>query len=154
MRAILKAALLLAMAGCALLATAASALFTLDELVQRSRYVFVAEVFDVAHPGWKDEQGSDVLLASATVARALKGDVGAQVIIAYKAKVDDQPQMQRGDRYLIFSVGSAAPLLQGHQIRALPVQGQEVSTFLIKGEREKQSLPTIEDRIARMVKGT
>jgi len=154
MRAILKkAALLIAMMSCALLAAAATALFTLDELVQRSRYVFVADVTDVAQPKWKDEQGSDVMLALATVTRALKGDVGNRVMIAYKANVDDQPQMQRGDRYLVFSVGAAAPLLHGHQVRALPIQGQEVSTFLIKGEPDKQSLPSIEERIARLVHG-
>jgi hypothetical protein len=141
------------MTNCALLATAATALFTLDELVQHSRYVFVAEVIDVAQPKWKDDQGSDIMLASATVTRALKGDAGSRVTIAYKANVDDQPQMKRGDRYLIFSVGGGAPLLHGHQVRALPLQGQEVSTFLIKGEPEKQSLASVEDRIALMVKG-
>lgn len=151
MTGLLKAVLLIAMMNCALLAMATTAIFTLDELVQRSRYVFVADVVDVGHPMWKDEQGSEVLLASATVTRALKGDVGNRVTIAYKVNVDDQPQMRRGDRYLIFSVGAAAPLLHGHQVRALPIQGQEVATFLIKGEPEKQSLPSIEERIARLV---
>ena len=140
------------MIGCALSAMAASALFTLDELVQRSRYVFVADVIDVAQPKWKDEQGSDVLLASAAVTRVLKGDVGTRVMIAYKANVDDQPQMRRGDRYLVFSVGTATPLLHGHQVRALPIDGQEVSTFLIRGEPEKQSLLSMEERIARLVR--
>jgi hypothetical protein len=151
MTALLRATLLFALAGWAVVATAASALFTLEEIVQRSRYVFVAEVNDVAQPNWKDEQGSEIMLASVTVTRVLKGDTGNRVVIAYKANVDDQPQMRRGERYLIFSVGPATPLLHGHQVRALPVRGQEVSTFLIKGEPERQPLVSVEDRIRRLV---
>lgn len=138
-------------AGC-LSAHAAVALFTLDELTSQSRFVFVGEVIAVLDPKWKDEQGNDVLLADVNVVHSLKGRTGERVVVAYKARVDDQEQLQARHRYVLFAFGPSPALLMGHQVRAFTVQGDEVLSSTIKGQPERQSLKALEQNIARAVK--
>jgi hypothetical protein len=135
------------------LVSGAIAVFTLDELTARSRYVFVAEVDRIASPNWKDEQGNEIVLAEVTVVHAMKGQIGPRAVIAFKANVADQEQMQSRQRYVIFSFGSNSALLMGHQLRAFPVDGDEVSSATLKGEPTKQPLGPFEQRVERLVNG-
>lgn len=146
-----NARLLLAVLGFFGLCTglsAAVAIFTLDELAAESHHVFVAEVNSVANPNWRDQNGSEVLLADATVVQSLKGQTDSRVVIAYKAGVDDQEQMQPKQRYVVFGFGSNAALLMGHQVLALSIQGDDVLTATIKGEPKTQSLKSFKQRIS------
>lgn len=128
-------------------AAAAVALFTLDELTTQSKTIFLVRVVEVRQPDWKDSGGANVALASAEVVRQLKGEPATRVVVAYLVNVSDQQQLEAGKQYLVFALGSIGPVYMGHQVRALPIAGEDVLITGLAGEKSQQPLSSFERRV-------
>lgn len=123
----------------------------LRELVSKAHSIAIVQVTEVDDSKWKDEQDSRVTLAYGTVTSRLKGRSNSSVVLAYKAGADDQPQIESGQRLVVFGFGPDEALLMAHQIRAFHFVGSEVTTEVISNEPGRQSLSVFLKRIRKMI---
>jgi hypothetical protein len=127
------------------------ALFTVAELAEKADTICLCRALAIETHGWRDEHGRDIQLAIMGVVTPIKRAESSKIAIAFKPGVSEQTKFVSERRYIIFALENHGGLMLGHQLVALPIDGDIVSMTGLRSEPERQSVADLVRRLNLIV---